>query len=177
MKLYVADYLADTTHLTTREHGAYLLLLMAMWRAGGKLPANDVKLAKIVGMTAREWADVRLSILAFFRRRGAQLSHKRVISELAKYDTVSCNRKQGLKRSKTEKVNKSNEKSPKKEGDKIARSGHNQNQIEGEEGSKKPSSFYPRDRDEARHDGASSGPAEVVDLDALRAKIASGAFD
>jgi hypothetical protein len=76
MRLYIGDYLADTIHLSRGEHGAYLLLLMAMWRAGGKLPAQDAKLAKIAKCTPKEWVGMRETLLAFFQRRGGTISHK-----------------------------------------------------------------------------------------------------
>jgi uncharacterized protein YdaU (DUF1376 family) len=85
MRLYIGDYHADTTHLTGKEHGPYLLLLMAMYRAGGKLPADDAKLARIAKISLKEWLAMRDIILAFFTRRGGSLSHKRVTKELSNY--------------------------------------------------------------------------------------------
>lgn len=55
MPMYWDAYLADTTHLTTEEHGAYLLLLAAMWRRDGSVPDNDKDNARILGLTLAKW--------------------------------------------------------------------------------------------------------------------------
>lgn len=63
--LYVGDYLADTMHLSTQEHGAYLLLLMHSWR-NGPLPSEDRQIARIARLAVRDWARVRDAVMAFF---------------------------------------------------------------------------------------------------------------
>jgi uncharacterized protein YdaU (DUF1376 family) len=132
MKLYVADYLADTMHLTRDEHGAYLLLLMAMWRAGGKLPGDDARLAKITMSTAKEWAELKPVILAFFTRRGAVITHKRLSREIAKYETVSEARKSAGKAGGRKTARKNNNKAEANAAilleQKSSNCRHNQNQ-------------------------------------------------
>lgn len=82
MPLYVADYMADAAHLSTVEHGAYLLLIMTYWQRGSALPADDRKLARIVRMTDDEWRDVRDTLAEFFRVTDDAWSHKRIDHEL-----------------------------------------------------------------------------------------------
>jgi uncharacterized protein YdaU (DUF1376 family) len=108
MKLYVGDYLGDTLHLGALEHGAYLLLLMAMWRAGGRLPAKDENLAKIARCTAKEWASIRATVLPFFKAHRGLLTHKRLAAEIAKYEYTSGKRSEAGKQGgeKTARKNK-----------------------------------------------------------------------
>jgi uncharacterized protein YdaU (DUF1376 family) len=63
--LWTDAYLADTGHLTTLEHGAYMLLLMTMWRGGGMLPNDDRKLAKYAGVQSNQWTRIKPTIMEF----------------------------------------------------------------------------------------------------------------
>lgn len=89
MPLYVADYLGDTRHLSTEQHGAYLLLLMAMWRAGGRLPNERAKLARMAGLSPAKWAKMEAEILAFFTPGSDDIGHRRIEKELEKYQEIS----------------------------------------------------------------------------------------
>lgn len=82
MPLYIGDYLQDTSHLSTLEHGALLLLLMRMWSAGGTLPNDERMLAKCAKLTPANWAKVRDAILPVFQIDGDQLRQKRLTAEL-----------------------------------------------------------------------------------------------
>lgn len=80
MPLYIGDYLADTMHLTTAQHGAYLLLIMQYWKCG-PLPDDDAQLATIAKLDAKSWRTTAKAIRAFFIPKGGQLTHKRIDKE------------------------------------------------------------------------------------------------
>jgi uncharacterized protein YdaU (DUF1376 family) len=82
MMLWTDAYMADTSHLTTTEHGAYLLILMAMWRAGGNLPDDDVRLARTARLTLDKWRKIAPTIREFFTKDGDSVSQKRLMLEL-----------------------------------------------------------------------------------------------
>ncbi|EMB3611928.1 DUF1376 domain-containing protein [Escherichia coli] len=81
MQLYVADYLADTMHLSAEEHGAYLLLMFNYWQTGKPIPKN--RLAKIARLTNERWADVEPSLQEFFCDNGEEWVHLRIEEDLA----------------------------------------------------------------------------------------------
>jgi uncharacterized protein YdaU (DUF1376 family) len=85
MPLYVGDYLGDTGHLTTAQHGAYLLLMMHYWRKG-ELPDDDRQLSKITKLPLRTWCDYRAVLQDFFH---SGWRHKRIDAELERMMRVS----------------------------------------------------------------------------------------
>lgn len=93
MPLFVADYLADTAHLSAAEHGAYLLLIMNYWQRRKPLPNDDRKLARIVRMTDDEWADARENISEFFQVSDDGWSHARIENEIYIVDGKSAKAK------------------------------------------------------------------------------------
>lgn len=81
MPLYIGDYLADTSRLTTEQHGAYLLLLMDYWRSG-RLPNNDQVLAQITKLPLETWLIHKGVLQGFFEIVDGELIHSRVEKEL-----------------------------------------------------------------------------------------------
>lgn len=81
--LYVGDWLADTTRLTTEQHGAYFLLVLDYWR-NGPPPDDDVVLAQITKMRPDAWSNARAVLEHYFTVADGVWRHKRVDLELVK---------------------------------------------------------------------------------------------
>ena len=70
--------IADTSHMTPEEFGAYVRLLIAMWRHGGKISDNPKELARIVGLSPRRWRSIAEKVLRPCQKSGGILSQKRL---------------------------------------------------------------------------------------------------
>lgn len=85
MPLYIGDYLSDTMHLTTEQHGAYFLLIMAYWKNGGPIPADDSSLAATCRLSADAWSIAKAVLSRFFtiNHEESLWVHERIDKELS----------------------------------------------------------------------------------------------
>lgn len=97
MPIYWGDYLRDTMHLATVEHGAYLLLIAHYWTSRTPLPDNDARLAAITKLSPDAWSNARPVLAAFFKIADGVWRHERVEKELAAWSERKEKRSQKAK--------------------------------------------------------------------------------
>lgn len=83
IQLYVADYLADTAHLTAAQHGAYLLLIFNYWQRGKPLNNFNERLTNVARMSSDEWEKNKSVLQEFFIVDGDEWTHARIEADLA----------------------------------------------------------------------------------------------
>ena len=68
MPLHIGDYLSHTMHLSTEEHGAYLLLRMAHHHRG-ELPLDNSQLRRLARCSSSHWVRISATVLSLFVER------------------------------------------------------------------------------------------------------------
>jgi uncharacterized protein YdaU (DUF1376 family) len=105
LPLWTDAYLGDTTHLTTIEHGAYLLLLMTAWRTRDcALPDDDRLLARYARCGPQQWKRLRGILAPFFNIEDGVWTQRRLTDERG---TVERYRQQQIEKGKAGAVAKS----------------------------------------------------------------------
>lgn len=115
MQFYVADYLADTMHLSTEEHGAYLLLIFNYWQTGKPLPKN--RLAGIARLSNDRWTDVEQSLNEFFTDDGNVWAHQRIERDLLSVKGAQSQRSEAGKKSAEKRLAKKMQENHKQSND------------------------------------------------------------
>ena len=87
--MYWGDYVRKTAHLSTLEHGAYLLLIAHYWNTGLPLPDDDEILRRITKTSTKQFKAMREVIHSFFTIEGGKLYHERLEGELRTSREVS----------------------------------------------------------------------------------------
>lgn len=82
IQLHIAEYLADTAHLTPTQHGAYLLLIFNYWQRAESLNNSNERLACVARMSNSEWAENRGVLAEFFEVSGDRWVHPRIERDL-----------------------------------------------------------------------------------------------
>ena len=93
LPMYVGDYLKKTRHLTTEQHGAYLLILFDLWEHGGSIPFDHNLLARVANITPKRWGRIWDALEGYFTVSDGKLSHERLNQEIQKCLQISQKRK------------------------------------------------------------------------------------
>jgi uncharacterized protein YdaU (DUF1376 family) len=88
MRFNVGDYLADTMHLSTFQHGLYVLLIMHYFKRGG-LPDDEAALRRITKCPVRQWRSQSAPVMSLFRRETGAYTHPRIDSTRNEAQRVS----------------------------------------------------------------------------------------
>lgn len=106
MPIYWGDYFKDTGHLSTSEHGAYLLMIGHYWTRGRALPDDDAKLAQITRQSIGAWKKMRATLAEFFTLERGAWMHGRIEDELTRaFDFIEKQRENGAKGGRPQKPN------------------------------------------------------------------------
>lgn len=87
--MYWGDYLGDTMHLSTKGHGAYLLLVAAYWTSGKPLLDDNNHLMAITGCDRKAWNQLKPILIKFFTVSNGLWSHKRIDDEIERAKNTS----------------------------------------------------------------------------------------
>lgn len=103
MPLYPDALIGDTMHLSAGEFGAYMLILVSMWSAGGSLPNDDKVLRRISRLPAANWVRMRPTIMGMLTIEGDRVTQRRLRAEFTKASgnrtrRASAGRKGGVAR-------------------------------------------------------------------------------
>ena len=90
---YMGDYLRDTQHLNTLEHGAYLKLIIHYYTTQQPIPDDDELLMQICGVSKFIWKKSGSKVKNLFDKSENYLLHKRIEAELEKSKNLSENRR------------------------------------------------------------------------------------
>lgn len=108
LPLFTGDYKRDTDHLTTEEHGAYLLILMALWDQGGRIKSDARYLSRVARVSFRRWGNFWPELKAFFYEENGQIGHRRIDRELAKVREISEKRASAASKKQNKKPKQNN---------------------------------------------------------------------
>jgi len=78
LPLNVPNLLADTSHMSPSEFGAYMRILLTMWAHGGTLENRPARLARIARCDPRTWKRMEPIVLAPMLDTNGTLTQKRL---------------------------------------------------------------------------------------------------
>jgi uncharacterized protein YdaU (DUF1376 family) len=87
MRFNVGDYLADTMHLSTFQHGIYMRLIMHYFKRR-ELPEDERALARIAGISVPMWRRESGPAVSLFSHENGVWKHRRIDAERERADSI-----------------------------------------------------------------------------------------